>query len=191
MSFPVTDDDDKQRESSKRFREQLEEYLPALQARALKLCLESQQARDLVQDTVERALRFETTYRHGTNQRAWLQQVLFTVFVTRCRKYKRERRALDTFANDPNSWTRNSTTDTSSQFSPRVRQALGELPEKFQSVVKLVDIDELSYREAADTLDVPIGTVMSRLFRGRRQLALLLSDPLTPMQGQLDARQAA
>lgn len=189
MSFPVTDDNES--ETSKRFREQLEEYLPALQARALKLCLDSQQARDLVQDTVERALRFESTYRYGTNQRAWLQQVLFTVFITRCRKYKRERRALDAFASDPNSWTRNASGTVNSDLSPRVHQALGELPEKFQSVLRLVDIDELSYREAAEALDVPIGTVMSRLFRGRRQLALLLSDPLAPMQSEIDARQAA
>jgi RNA polymerase sigma-70 factor (ECF subfamily) len=177
-------------EASQRFRERLEEYLPALHTRALKLCLDSQQARDLVQDTVERALRFEASYRPGTNQRAWMQQVLFSVFVTRCRRSKRERRAMDGFANDPNSWTRQAPVSGTSTLSPRVREALAELPEKFQSVLKLVDIDEFSYREAANVLDVPVGTVMSRLFRGRRQLATLLSDPITPAR-ELDTRQAA
>jgi RNA polymerase sigma-70 factor (ECF subfamily) len=178
-------------EAALRFREQLEDCLPALQARALKLCLDSGQARDLVQDTVERALRFEASYRPGTNQRAWMQQVLFTVFVTRCRKYKRERRALDAFASDPNSWTHKSPRSERADLSPRVNRALGELPEKFQSVLKLVDIDELSYREAATVLKVPIGTVMSRLFRGRRQLAVLLADSVTPVRSEMNTRQAA
>jgi RNA polymerase sigma-70 factor (ECF subfamily) len=72
-----------------------------------------------------------------------------------------------------------------------VNRALGELPEKFQSVLKLVDIDELSYREAATVLKVPIGTVMSRLFRGRRQLAVLLADSVTPVRSEMNTRQAA
>jgi len=178
-------------ESARMFREQIEACLPALQARALKLCLDAQQARDLVQDTVERALRFEATYRPGTNQRAWLQQVLFTVFVTRCRRYKRERRALDAFAHDPNSFVHGTLPTPTTELSPKVRRALQRLPEKFQQVLKLVDLDELSYREAAEALDVPIGTVMSRLFRGRRQLATVLADAVTTREPEVETRAAA
>ena len=74
------------------FRDELTLHLPSLHARALKLCLNATEAQDLVQDTVERALRFESSYQPGTNLRAWAQQVLFSVFVTRCRKNRRERR---------------------------------------------------------------------------------------------------
>ena len=174
-----------------RFRRDIAQCLPALNARALKLCLDSHKARDLVQDTVERALRFEASYQPGTNLRAWMQQVLFTVFITRCRKAKRERRALDAFASDPSSWTHRAPSPPAMALSPRVKRALSELPDKFQSVVQLVDLHDMSYREAAEALDVPIGTVMSRLFRGRQRLALELADAVTFTTQPTEARQAA
>ncbi len=162
------------------FRDELTQHLPSLYARALKLCLNATEAQDLVQDTVERALRFESSYQPGTNLRAWAQQVLFSVFVTRCRKRRRERRALELLTTDPCAWTRPDGAPVMVALSPRVERAVSELPPAFEAVVRLVDIAELSYKDAAERLGIPVGTVMSRLFRGRRLLAAELgAEPAT------------
>lgn len=158
------------------FREELERCLPTLRVRALKLCLNDTEAQDLVQDTIVRALCFQSTFREGTNLKAWTQQVLFSVFVTRCRKVRRERRALETFGADPNAWLAASTTLVPHHLPPRMARALASLPPNYRAVLGLVDVHEMSYREAAVVLEVPVGTVMSRLFRARRQLALALGE---------------
>ncbi len=162
-------------------RDELLSVMPSLNARALKLCRNATEAQDLVQDTVERALRFESSYRPGTNLRAWMQQILFSVFVTRCRRRGRERRALDSLTQDPCAWTRRDAPPAMRALSPKVAAAVDALPEQFAAVVRLVDIGELSYKEAAGKLGVPVGTVMSRLFRGRRLLAQVLAEDFTPM----------
>lgn len=161
-------------------RDEIAEILPALRARALKLSLNANEAQDLVQDTVERALRFESSYEPGTNLRAWMQQVLFSVFVTRCRRLRRERRALESLTTDPCAWTHADSGPAMTSLSPRVESALGELPRQFGEVVRLVDLDERSYKDAAALLGVPVGTVMSRLFRGRRLLAERLREAPAP-----------
>lgn len=152
-------------------REAIPPLLPALRARALKLCMNGSDAHDLVQDTVERALRFEDSFVVGTNLRAWLMQVLFSVFVTRCRRSRRERRALQTLVNDPCAWTRPDEAPSMQRLSRSVEGAIAELPQQFAAVVRLVDLDERSYKDAAESLGIPVGTVMSRLFRGRKLLA--------------------
>ena len=157
-------------------RDELPDVLPVLRARALKLCLNAAEASDLVQDTVERALRFESSYQPGTNLRAWLQQVLFSVFVTRCRRLRRERRALEALTSDPCAWTHPESGPAMQRLSPKVEGAIAELPEQFAAVVRLVDLDERSYKDAAEALGIPVGTVMSRLFRGRRLLAARLGE---------------
>ncbi|MBI3200299.1 MAG: RNA polymerase sigma factor [Myxococcales bacterium] len=162
-------------------RDEIAELMPALRARALKLSLNATDAQDLVQDTVERALKFETSYQPGTNLRAWLQQVLFSVFVTRCRRLRRERRALESLTHDPCAWTQSESSPVMQHLSPQVERALGELPRAFGEVVRLVDLDERSYKDAAAVLGVPVGTVMSRLFRGRRLLAERLREAPEPM----------
>lgn len=157
-------------------RDELPDVLPLLRARALKLCLSTVEATDLVQDTVERALRFEDSYQPGTNLRAWLQQILFSVFVTHCRRRRRERRALETLTRDPCAWTHPEAGPPMQRLSPKVEGAIAELPGQFAAVVRLVDLDERSYKDAAEALGIPVGTVMSRLFRGRRLLATRLGD---------------
>jgi RNA polymerase sigma-70 factor, ECF subfamily len=164
-------------ESTRPLRDELSAHLPGLRARALKLCQNRSEAQDLVQDTIERALRFESRYRPGTNLRAWLQQVLFSVFVTRCRRSRRERRALDRLTSDPCAWMRHDPAPEMRSLSRRVEDAIEGLPSQFSAVVRLVDIDQHSYKDAADRLGVPVGTVMSRLFRGRRLLASALGEP--------------
>jgi RNA polymerase sigma-70 factor (ECF subfamily) len=158
-------------------RQKLPALLPALNARALSLCKERNDARDLVQDTVLRALCFESGYEQGTNLRGWLQQILFSVFITRCRKSTRERRALSALACDPCAWTRPDAPAERQSLLRPVSRALDALPVQFSAVVRLVDLEEHSYKDAATELAVPVGTVMSRLFRGRRLLAEALAEP--------------
>jgi RNA polymerase sigma-70 factor, ECF subfamily len=158
-------------------RQELQPHLPGLFSRALRLCKNSSEAHDLVQDTIERALRFEANYQPGTNLRAWLQQVLFSVFVTRCRRARRERRALERLTCDPCAWTHQDSAPEMLALSRRVEHAIASLPPQFGAVVRLVDVEEHSYKDAADRLGVPVGTVMSRLFRGRRLLAAALGEP--------------
>jgi RNA polymerase sigma-70 factor, ECF subfamily len=171
---------DTQSESfAEELRNKLPSLLPGLQARALTLCKRKSDANDLVQDTVLRALCFASGYERGTNLRGWLQQILFSVFITRCRKSTRERRALGALACDPCAWTQPEAPPAVRQSLTRpVTRALDALPRQFSAVVRLVDLEERSYKDAAIELSVPVGTVMSRLFRGRRLLAEALAEPV-------------
>ena len=159
-------------------REAMIGVLPALRARARCLTRDEVIAEDVVQDTVERALRFADSFEPGTNVRAWLQQVLFSVFVTRCRRRQRERRALDRLTTDPCAWTQRDPAPVERSLTPGIEAAIAALPEQFAQVIRLVDLQDHSYKDAAQILGVPVGTVMSRLFRGRRLLAAALRDDL-------------
>lgn len=170
-------------------REKLAELLPQLRLRALKLCCDRDAADDLLQETALRALSFESSYRPDTNLKAWLYQILFSVFVTRCRRRRRNARFVAEHGGDPNLWCSSSEPVPPNEgLSPPVRRAIRALPEQFGRVVLLVDLQDMSYGEAAAELGVPIGTVMSRLHRGRR----LLQSQLTPAnERQLTALSAA
>lgn len=146
------------------------ELLPGLRARALRLTRSRHDAEDLLQETVVRALRFENTFQRGTNLRAWMQQILQSVFISRCRRRVRERRALERFTGDPTMTSRMTSAPSLSCVSTKMHAAYSSLPAKFRDVVELVDLRDFSYREAAEKLEVPVGTVMSRLFRARRML---------------------
>ena len=153
--------------------------VPELRARALRLAKNEAQADDLVQDTVERALKFRDQYQLGTNLRAWAFQILFSVFVTRYRRTRRERNALRDLTLDPNAWTtptRFTAPDGTADLTRRTQAKLDALPFGFRAVVTMVDLEERSYREAAEVLGVPVGTVMSRLHRGRKMLAAELPE---------------
>jgi RNA polymerase sigma-70 factor (ECF subfamily) len=105
-----------------------------------------------------------------------MNQVLQSVFISRCRRSGRERRALQRFLGDPTLTARSAPPPALQSVSDKMHAALQALPPKFLSVVELVDLEELSYREAADALGIPVGTVMSRLFRARRMLEAALSE---------------
>jgi RNA polymerase sigma-70 factor (ECF subfamily) len=147
--------------------------LPELRARAMKLVRNPTASDDLVQDTVVRALSFESQFVPGTNVRAWLSTILFSVFVSRYRRQRREQRAATALSCDPCAWTTPEpfVAPDCATLAPAMKVKVEKLPEVFRDVVCLVDLQERSYREAASELGVPVGTVMSRLHRGRRLLA--------------------
>ncbi|MBL8718297.1 MAG: RNA polymerase sigma factor [Myxococcales bacterium] len=160
------------------FAHQLLSLRPDLRARALRLTRDEAAADDLVQDSIERALRFREQFVPGTSLRSWAQTIVFSVFVTGYRRRRRERDAIRVLTVDPCAWTapEHATPDAASALSPRVKGALDSLPSSFREVLLRVDVQEQSYRDAADAIGVPIGTVMSRLHRARKQLAALLGD---------------
>lgn len=161
-------------ESELTFRRDLVASRPMLRRCALALTRDPHRADDLVQDTIERALRFEHTYEPGSNLQGWLSRVMKNVFMSRCRRCGVEGRVLRQLG-----WAQEGTQTAPAQpwLSPSVARALDALPEKIGRVVWLVDLEELSYGEAAGLLDVPVGTVMSRLHRGRKRLASQLLEP--------------
>ena len=157
-------------------RSELAALRPELMARALRFARCPSRAEDLVQDAMLRALRFEDQYHPGTNLRAWVTQILRSVFLTQCRRHRREHKALGHLLRDPCAWLHQDAPSAMAALSPMPARALASLSSGYQEVVRLVDIEGLSYREAASELEVPVGTVMSRLHRGRRLLAALLGD---------------
>lgn len=150
---------------------------PEMFGRALRMARSPEVAEDLVQDTIERAIRFAGTFQQGTNLRAWVYQILFSVFITRCRRARRERVALGVLSTDPCAWTNPDERAPVQHLSPPVARALQDVPKAFREAIVLVDLEEMSYKAAAQELRVPIGTVMSRLHRGRKILAQKVSVP--------------
>ena len=173
--------------SAKDLRVSLAKLSPELFGRALRMARSPEVAQDLVQDTYERAIRFEAQYQSGTNLRAWDYQILFSVFITRCRRVRRERNAMGVLCSDPCAWTVPTVTPPPQGFSKPVAGALDQLPKVFRDAVMLVDVQELSYKEAARRLRVPVGTVMSRLHRGRRPLAVSLREAFQAPEERLAA----
>jgi RNA polymerase sigma-70 factor (ECF subfamily) len=168
--------------------------LPALRGelytRALRLTRCPSRADDVVQEAMVRALRFSSQFRSGTNLRAWVGQVLVSVFLTQCRRNKRERKALDNLLRDPCAWLKQDGPATFQTLSRRPASALAALPDTYRTAVQLVDLNEMSYREAAERLNVPVGTIMSRLHRGRKMLAAQLVDETTVVEASADSAEA-
>lgn len=159
--------------------------IPNLSARARCLCRNQADAQDLVQETLARALSHVGQFEPGTNLRAWLQQILFHLFVSRRRRVIRERAGLVRLTAESQSLQRSADpTLVTLKISPRLETALDELPERIAEVVRKIDVEELSYREVAEQMGIPIGTVMSRLFRGRRRLAQAVADEMLPVPAQ-------
>lgn len=148
-------------------------YVSELYGTAVRLTRSRTEADDLLQEALLRAWSFWDRFEQGTNARAWMHRILMNTFINGYRRKKRERELL---AEVDREMERRPFVDHAS-FQRRaegvgdeVQMALEQLPDEFRQVVLLVDFDDLSYREVADTLGCPIGTVMSRLHRGRRVL---------------------
>jgi RNA polymerase sigma-70 factor, ECF subfamily len=159
--------------------------IPSLNARARSLCRGQPDAQDLVQETIARALSHMHQFEPGTNLRAWLQKILFHLFVSRRRRSLRERSSLAQFVAVNEYPPFGDVTAMGTEIvSPRLLAALEALPGKIATIVRRVDIDELSYREVAEEMNIPIGTVMSRLSRGRRRLAQAVADDTLRVRAQ-------
>jgi RNA polymerase sigma-70 factor (ECF subfamily) len=180
------------RHEERRFLEELLSIRADLRARALRLTRDPAAADDLVQDALERALRFRAQFQPGTSLRSWAQTIVFSVFVTGFRRRRRERDALRNLTVDPCAWTAlESDVVLRRDLSPAVRAALDSLPRGFREVVVLVDLGDQSYRDAAETLGVPVGTVMSRLHRARKALATALAEERAVEAAPIDCPQRA
>lgn len=141
---------------------------------ALRVCEDRETADDLVQETYLRAWRSFDKFEPGTNCRAWLYRIFFYV---RSEYYRSQSRKPLVFSLD---YVKESTlpahTSTSLEVTlEEIRLAFKELPEPFRIAVLLSDVEGLTYREIAEVLNVPLGTVMSRLSRGRRMLRAKLA----------------
>jgi RNA polymerase sigma-70 factor, ECF subfamily len=152
-------------------------HLDAIYGAALHLARNRDDANDLVQETILRAYRFFHQFSPGTNCRAWLLTILYNAFRNGYRRGMREQAAASAaeFEREIENGTvtgdhaRNNpeTIVLGGLLDHEVESALDALPEEFRAAILLVDIQELSYQETARVLDVPIGTVRSRLSRGR------------------------
>lgn len=155
--------------------------IPRLRRYALALTGNRDAADDLTQDTLERAWRKRTLWRPGTDLRAWLFSVMHNVWVNGVRTM-RPTASLDTDAAAADAAAA-ATAPTSAESGialAELQRALLKLPDEQRAVLLLVGLEQLRYAEAAAVLDVPIGTVMSRLARAREQLRHLLAEPRVP-----------
>lgn len=146
--------------------------LPALRRRAWRWCRDDVEAEDLAQETVLRGLGASPSFASESHVRAWLYTVLRNLFISSRRREQSAQRALAELG--AATLAANDAAPPASFLSQSVERALAELPEPFARVLRLVDLEEHTYAEAAAVLDVPVGTVMSRLFRGRKRLAQAL-----------------
>lgn len=159
-------------------------HLPALYGVALRLTRHEGDADDLVQETMLRAYRFFDSFEAGTNCKAWLFRILHNTFCNRYREREREQEILDQAeSSDANigQFVSANPHDTESSLLGRmvsadVEKALAEVPSEFRMAVILADLEDFSYKEIAEIMECPAGTVMSRLYRGRRILQKLLYD---------------
>jgi len=151
---------------------------------ALRTTGDKDDAQDLLQETFMKAFRFWDKYEKGTNIRAWLFRIMKNSYINRYRKETREPGMVD-YDDVENFYDsiRDDSTDSndlqkkmySNMLSDEVTEALQSLPEDFRTVVILCDIEGLAYDEIAEFLNCPIGTVRSRLHRGRKMLQEMLS----------------
>jgi RNA polymerase sigma-70 factor (ECF subfamily) len=171
------------------FAEQALDYAPQLYSTALRMTRNQSDAEDLVQDTFLRAYRSFHTFRDGTNLRAWLFRIMTNAYINSYRA--RQRRPIETDLADvedlylyrrlPNLQQAAAGLSAEDAFmdlftDTEVKQALEELPENFRLPVLLADVDGFAYKEIAEMLDIPVGTVMSRLHRGRKAMQRALYD---------------
>lgn len=159
--------------------------LPRLRRFGLSLTRGQDRADDLVQAACERALKARDTYQTGTRLDSWMFRIMRNLWIDEMRRAKSQGPHEDVddsldLAGDDGVKTVELRSETNA-----VEQAILRLPEEFRSVLVLVCVDEFSYREAADVLGIPIGTVMSRLARARRAIASDLG--LEPGQRSFDA----
>ncbi len=162
------------------------QYAPQLYSAALRMTRKPADAEDLMQEMFLRAYRSFHTFEEGTNLRAWLFRILTNTYINSYRA--KQRRPIETDLADVEDlymYKRLSTLDVGRSAEDtlfemftddEVKDALEELPEIFRMPVLLADVEDFSYKEIAEILEIPIGTVMSRLHRGRKAMQKKLTD---------------
>jgi RNA polymerase sigma-70 factor (ECF subfamily) len=170
-----------------RFERDVLPLLPSLYGAALRMTRNPADAEDLVQETYLRAFRGFAGFQEGTNLKAWLYRILTNSFINTYRKKQREPQTVEG-PDDLDEWylfdrlgARSVEGSAEAEVLDRipdeaVKNALESLPENFRVPVLLADVEGFSYKEIAEIMDTPIGTVMSRLHRGRKALEKALWD---------------
>lgn len=170
-----------------RFTEEAMPLLDQLYGGALRMTRNPQDAEDLVQETYLKAFNAFDSFTPGTNLKAWLYRIMTNTYINTYRK--KQRRPLETSADDITDhqlYTSSSHDSTGlesaevealkSMPNSRISEALNALNEDYRMVVYYADVEGLAYKEIAEVMDIPLGTVMSRLHRGRKQLRGMLKD---------------
>jgi RNA polymerase sigma-70 factor, ECF subfamily len=171
-----------------RFTELAMEHMPGLYSAAMRMTRNAADAEDLVQETYLRAYRAFGTFTEGTNLRAWLYRILTNTYINTYRAAKRRPQISDVedvedlylyrrIGPGDGATGRSAEDEALDSFTDdEVKAAIESLPDAFRIAVLLADVEGFSYKEIAEITDVPIGTVMSRIHRGRRALQKALHD---------------
>jgi RNA polymerase sigma-70 factor (ECF subfamily) len=168
-------------------------FLEPLFATAMRLTRNRADAEDLVQDTFVKAFRFSGQFKRGTNLRAWLYTILHNTWRNQRRDASRDAVEVDseqveqaaTVAIGSEAFETPERILMRSTLDADLQAALDDLPDAFRQAVWLRDVEEFTYAEIAEMLSVPIGTVMSRISRGRRLLFERLSTPVAPVRAEV------
>jgi len=166
---------------SKEFEELVLQHLDMLYAVALRLTRNPTEAEDLTQNTLVKALRFHDKFKKGTYIKAWLLTILRNTFINEYRRKARRPMQVELTGAEPAEETspdpevpldlrEQRREELLELLEDEVRHALDALPEDFRLAVIMADLEDRSYKEIAEAMDCPLGTVMSRLYRGRKLL---------------------